>query len=544
MNFTFGPPEAGDPARFAGSLSKQAEAGPAFNHLRIRVGGSLQDQVIYDAGELQTQCLPFEKEKKGLFGFTEGCLHMDRWDELNKFFNRTGAIVTFGLNALYGRRKGANGVWIGNWNFNNSRSFIEYTIEKGFQIDSWEFGNELSGRGIGARVSSKQYAKDLIKLRSLLNEIYSNSSSLPLLLAPGGFYDQQWFIQLLQQSGPGVVNVLTHHIYNLGAPDDPKLMKKVLNPAYLSHAAGTFRSLHGVIKKFGPWAAAWVGEAGGVYHGGAPDFSDRYINGFWYLDQLGMSSRYDTKVYCRQKLIGSNYSLLNVEKMVPYPDYYSALLWHQLMGRRVLFTNVTGSPYLRAYTHCSKDKAGITVLLINLSNDTRFRIILETDANTTAPSEDLIISRKGRFMDEFKRAVAWVGKMASKPKFRRREYHLSPKTGDLRSQTMMLNGEPLELTHNGDIPTFTPAFVDADSTLSVMPLSIAFVNFPYIDVPACSPKYSYCLNKEEARKVIQEAHQGIYGGYVWSQPRPDLLNSSHPVFVCNPGETASQCLDG
>lgn len=41
-----------------------------------------------------------------------------------------------------------------------------------------------------------------------------------------------------------------------------------------------------------------------------------------YLDQLGMSSVYDTKTYCRQSLIGGNYGLLNTTTFVPNPDYY------------------------------------------------------------------------------------------------------------------------------------------------------------------------------------------------------------------------------
>lgn len=43
---------------------------------------------------------------------------------------------------------------------------------------------------------------------------------------------------------------------------------------------------------------------------------------FRYLDQLGMASKYDTKVYCRQTLIGGNYGLLNTTTLIPNPDYY------------------------------------------------------------------------------------------------------------------------------------------------------------------------------------------------------------------------------
>lgn len=62
----------------------------AFHNLRIRIGGSLQDQVLYDVGSLKVPCHPFQKISSGLFGFSKGCLHMNRWDELNHLFTRTG----------------------------------------------------------------------------------------------------------------------------------------------------------------------------------------------------------------------------------------------------------------------------------------------------------------------------------------------------------------------------------------------------------------------------------------------------------------------
>ena len=62
----------------------------AFQHLRIRIGGSLQDQVLYDIGPLRSPCHPFRKINDGLFGYSNGCLRMNRWDELNRLFSRTG----------------------------------------------------------------------------------------------------------------------------------------------------------------------------------------------------------------------------------------------------------------------------------------------------------------------------------------------------------------------------------------------------------------------------------------------------------------------
>ena len=52
--------------------------------------------------------------------------------------------MTFGLNALYGRHKIGKGVYGdvygGAWNSSNTRSFINYTISKGYRVDSWELG--------------------------------------------------------------------------------------------------------------------------------------------------------------------------------------------------------------------------------------------------------------------------------------------------------------------------------------------------------------------------------------------------------------------
>lgn len=112
-----------------------------------------------------------------------------------------------------------------------------------------------------------------------------------------------------------------------------------------------------------------------------------------YLDQLGMASKYNTKVYCRQSLIGGNYGLLNMATFVPNPDYYrhvhfklshsleyssevacicycftncyflriadSALLWHQLMGKGVVPVDGDASAYLRYYAHCTKGRVSL-----------------------------------------------------------------------------------------------------------------------------------------------------------------------------------------
>lgn len=462
-----------------------AKAIQAFRNLRIRIGGSLQDQVLYDVESLKAPCHPFRKMKGGLFGFSKGCLHMNRWDELNHLFSRTGAIVTFGLNALYGRHQIRKGVWGGPWDSSNACDFMNYTVLKGYKIDSWEYGNELSGSGVSASVSAELYGKDLIKLKDVVNNLYKNSDLKPSLVAPGGFFDKQWYAKLLQVTGSGIVNFVTHHIYNLGAGMDPNLVNKILDPHYLSKVSETFSNLSQTIQQNGPWASAWVGESGGAYNSGGRHVSDTFVNSFWYLDQLGMASRYNTKVYCRQTLVGGHYGLLNTTTLVPNPDYYSALLWHRLMGKGVLAVGSNASPFLRSYAHCSKGRAGITLLLINLSNQTDFIISVQNSMDMRLTVEENI-SGENSFVRDLKRSVSWVGSRASDEPLYREEYHLTAKDGNLQSRTMVLNGIPLELTEDENIPSLDPVRLDVNSPLYINPLSISFIVFPNFDAPACA----------------------------------------------------------
>nr|GEW44715.1 heparanase-like protein 1 [Tanacetum cinerariifolium] len=67
---------------------------------------------------------------------------------------------------------------------------ISLSISKGYQIDSWEFGNELSGKGISGMVKTDQYGSDVIELREIINNSYRRFRQKPLLVAPGWFFDK------------------------------------------------------------------------------------------------------------------------------------------------------------------------------------------------------------------------------------------------------------------------------------------------------------------------------------------------------------------
>ncbi|KAK7307068.1 hypothetical protein VNO77_39803 [Canavalia gladiata] len=444
----------------------------AFNPLRIRLGGSLQDQIIYQFGGLN-ECPVMKKEDGGLFGFSIGCLTKKKWDQIHEFVSKTGVKLTFGLNALIGKRNSKEDKlnWVGNWNPLNAISLMRYTVSKGYKIDSYELGNELCSGGVAARIDSVQYARDITVLRVIVNFLYPNPHTRPKVLGPAGFYGKQWFDSFLENVRPGVVDGVTHHIYNLGAGVDKDLINKVQDPYYLSQIAETFKDVSVAVKEFAPWAGPWVGESGGAYNSGGKDVSHTFVDGFWYLDQLGMTSTYNHKVYCRQTLIGGNYGLLNTTSFIPNPDYYGALLWHRLMGSKVLSVSHEGSPYLRAYAHCSKRGPGVTVLLINMSNSTL----------NVSPVNDMNL-----YPDTVEESVQMTELFNLLNTEKREEYHLTPKDGNLQSDVVLLNGTPLELTKSLDIPEMKPKLVDPSSPINAGPHSIVFVHIKSFNAPACS----------------------------------------------------------
>ncbi|CAA0829349.1 Heparanase-like protein 3 [Striga hermonthica] len=137
----------------------------AFSPLKIRLGGTLQDRVRYQTKGDPKPCLQFVRNSSQMLGFTEGCLPVSRWDELNHFFKITGAKIIFGLNALTGRKIQPNGTATGAWNSSNSEYLIRHTVDNGYTIHGWELGNELSGKGIGASIAADQYVSDVINLQ-------------------------------------------------------------------------------------------------------------------------------------------------------------------------------------------------------------------------------------------------------------------------------------------------------------------------------------------------------------------------------------------
>ncbi|TYI08522.1 hypothetical protein ES332_A09G007100v1 [Gossypium tomentosum] len=394
----------------------------SFNPLRIQVGGSLQDPVVYGVGGVKN-CPNFMKNEDSLFGFSQGCLPIERWDELNKFFNQTGVKVTFGLNALLGRNQSQieKGLWVGDWKLQNARDFMKYTISRGYKVDSFEFGNQLSEAGMGASIEAEQYGKDIVVFKNLVKELHPDPKTQLKVLGPSGYYDEKWFNSFLEVSGHEVVDGVTHHIYNLGPGDDPNMITKIQDPTYLNQVAQTYKGVLNIFNKFKPQAL----------NDGAKDLSPTFADGFWYFDQLGMASTDNHKVFC------------------------SALLWHRLMGSTVLAVTQESNPNLHVYAHCGNKKPRIYVIFINLSKDSSFNVTLSNYEHQ---------SRNLRSTDGAKPNLEFRGSQ------NREEYHLAALAGNIQETF--------------EIPAMEPKLVNASTPISIATHYIVYVTIRDFQVPA------------------------------------------------------------
>ncbi|KAK7838008.1 heparanase-like protein 3 [Quercus suber] len=386
----------------------------AFSPLKIRLGGTLQDKVIYERAGNGQPCSPFVKNNSEFLGFSQGCLPMSRWDELSVFFKKAGAVVVFGLNELSGKTTDSQ-------------------------------GNELSGNGIGARVSADQYASDINSLQNVVQNIYAGFKVKPQIVAPGGFFDATWFTDFIKKT-PKSLQVVSHHIYNLGPGVDDHLIEKILDPSSLDSTSQTFSSLQSILKNSGTQAVAWVGEAGGAYNSGHNLVTNAFVFSIW---------------------TNSGWHHLLIPKHTVDKHWLVETMAYSTLPPLLQILITTG----------------ITLLLINLDGNTTVQVRVSTENNsggTKNSSMHEIQIPRTRF------ATMHRVRGSKRVNDTRKEYHLTAKDGDLHSQTILLNGKILNIDSSGLIPPLIPIDVNQLDPIIVVPFSIVFAQIPYIKFSACN----------------------------------------------------------
>jgi heparanase 1 len=348
-----------------------AALAPAY----LRIGGTTADDVFYDLSDspVGTPPPPYQY-----------VLTRAQWDAVNAFATATGMRVIFTIDAGPGPRDSTLA-----WTPDNARTLLSYTTGQGYPIALWELGNEVDAfpltHGLSFEISPKQFAQDLAAARAL---IASTTPGIPLG-APSSAY---WpalgevipFTAALMDAGGASLDVVTWHYYPMQSDRCPIATRRA--DAALMFDPAT-------LDEIDTWAAqvedaaqgkpVWLGETGNAQCGGEPGVSGTFVAGFWWLDELARVARRGEPVIVRQTLSGSDYGLIDDATLSPRPDYWTSVLWRNLMGTHVLDASSGGDPLLRLYAHCTRagapDQTSGSVTLVAVNLDPSSGVELDLD---------------------------------------------------------------------------------------------------------------------------------------------------------------------
>jgi heparanase 1 len=428
--------------RLAGALA------PAY----LRIGGTDADRTVYRLDD-------------GAPGApTAGArwvLTRRRWDAVNEFARAVGLRIMFTLNAGPSARAAD-----GAWDPAGARALIAYSLLHADPVDVWELGNEVNLYPLahGRWVSADRYADDLARARALLDELHAPArlAGVGSAFFPGVGEGRAFTDGVLRRAGR-FLDVVTWHYYPQQSRRCPIANRRALpgqplGADDLDEVDRWAAEVEGAARARAPGAAVWLGETGSAQCGGEPGFSNTFADTLWWLDELGRLARRGERVAVRQTLSGSDYGLVDDRTLEPNPSYWASWLWHDLMGTRVLDAAVwPASASLRAYAHCLRPGAdrpagGAALLLINVDPAAGVDVDLPDLAGATRV--------------------------------------LRLEADGPAARTTRLDGAALQVQPDGQMPARprlddVGAMTSQGTTLTVAPLSVAFVVLPYAGAAAC-----------------------------------------------------------
>lgn len=215
------------------------------------------------------------------------------------------------------------------------------------------------------------------------------------------------------------LDVFSYHYYNGISERMAAIMPSMYTPAsqatseaYLGMAGMCARAFVPYRDKYCPNGEMWVTESGDAGAGGHT-WASTYLEVPRELNEFGEFASITNGVIFHNTLASSDYGYLKHGSFDPRPSYFAALLWTRLMGDTVYATNEPIREGAHVFAHSRKDgKEGCVYLVINSSMTDTTTVELPKEATVYALSGD----------------------------------------GKIRSRVMCLNGKPLKLGENDELP--------------------------------------------------------------------------------------------
>ncbi|XP_066581428.1 heparanase-like [Prorops nasuta] len=416
---------------------------PAF----VRIGGTSADCLTFNETNNLSRKILMDANDISNFTITEE-------DFLNfyEFAVKAELQMIFDLNVLLRNPDGS-------WNVSNALNIINFARSHSMDID-WQLGNEPNSfyHVFNISISPEQLAKDYNELRLILNKSGYDAS---LLVGPEvnhiGDEDHiaELYLQTFLENDKDSIDFVTWHQYYLNGRE--ATVNDFVNPKTFQYLSIQIKSVIDVIQNTGKRISSWISETSSAYGGGAPNLSDRFVDGFLWLDKLGYSAQAGIDVVTRQTLFGGNYALIGPD-LEPNPSWWISVLYKLLVSEKVLIFS-SPNDYLRFYAHCTSKQRNkelpfsVTIFGMNIADkDTHVSI------SGITPIKD--------------------------KKIKMLMFYLTAE--NLQSRNIQLNGEVLRLGANGELPPLDPLIIDPDLPIHIPAYSISFIVLVNVDIPACA----------------------------------------------------------
>jgi len=423
-------------------LRKLAAAlGPSY----MRVSGTWANSTYFHDSDSPAPASPPD-------GFG-GVLTREQWRGVIDFSRAADAKIVTSFAISPGARD-TNGVWIPN----EAQKLLAFTKTNGGSIAAAEFFNEPTMAIMGGAPKGYQaesYGRDFRVFRAFAKEAAPGM----LILGPGsvgeagGLGDGLNVIKtedMLKAEGPGV-DAFSYHFYGAVSKRcafmGPRLQTntdEALSEEWLARTSRDAAYYANLRDRFEPGKPIWLTETGEAACGGNP-WAASFADSFRYLDQLGRLAKQGVQVVAHNTLAASDYALIDEATLTPRPNYWSALLWHKLMGKTVLDAGSSPAPAVHLYAHCLREHpGGVALLAINTDNGS---------------SHELAFPRRAE------------------------SYTLTAANG-LLENGIALNGKTLELDAHDKLPEIKSKRVH-EGAAKLAPTSITFLAFPNAGNAAC-----------------------------------------------------------
>lgn len=423
-------------------LRKLAAAlGPAY----VRVSGTWANSVYFQDSDAPAPAAA----PKG-FG---GVLTRQQWKGVIDFAHATDAELVTSFSTSVGTRD-ASGVWTPD----QAQKLLAYTKSIGGSIAAAEYMNEPTFAVIGGApkgYNAADYGRDI----KIFLPFIRQAAPAMVFLGPGGVGEGGSLLpagmqvlssaDLLKATGP-VFDAFSYHFYGAVSQRCGKMggvsqitPEEALSEDWLSRTGAVEAFYAGLRDQYEPGKAMWLTETADAACGGNP-WASTFLDSFRYLDQHGRLAKLGVQVIMHNTLASSDYGLLDENTLTPRPNYWAALLWHQLMGTTVLDAGPSPAPSLHFYAHCLQGHpGGVALLAINADRTTSQELSLPVESD---------------------------------------RYTLTART--LMDTAVELNGKELRVEADGDVPSLAGTAVGSGK-VTFAPESITFLAMPKAGNQSC-----------------------------------------------------------